>query len=294
MRKRDRYVWAAIFNLTWYCIVSLVLTANDKIVPDSLTVAWLPRGRQSLPCSPISRSKERTIEMKLQFNGKAYGMDGVYWCMQFVWWCFQQVDKSLFMDGGKTAPCGELMRWAQAHGQWVTTGYRPGDVLIYDFLGTSYKTDHCGICESVSGQYVTAIEGNTSNGNTGSQSNGDGVYRRKRKLSLLLGAYRPKYTDYRAQLQKRAGLEDKTMDYLAAYKYGADLIRKLATMKQFARFGQNSKGCVQRGHSLIHDNIFDNKTVPKHSETAQKFPLRPYLLRQNFGCWENEKTLKLQ
>ena len=40
MRKRDRYVWAAIFNLTWYCIVSLVLTANDKIVPDSLTVAW--------------------------------------------------------------------------------------------------------------------------------------------------------------------------------------------------------------------------------------------------------------
>ena len=180
------------------------------------------------------------------------------------------------------------------HGQWVTTGYRPGDVLIYDFPGTAYKTDHCGICESVSGQYVTAIEGNTSNGNTGSQSNGDGVYRRKRKLSLVLGAYRPKYTDYRAELQKRVGLEDKTMDYLAAYKYGSDLIRKLATMKQFARFGQNSKGCVQRGHSLIHDNIFDNKTVPKHSETSQKFPLHPYLLRQNFGCWENEKTLKLQ
>ena len=22
--------------------------------------------------------------MKLQFNGKAYGMDGVYWCMQFL------------------------------------------------------------------------------------------------------------------------------------------------------------------------------------------------------------------
>lgn len=37
--------------------------------------------------------------------------------------------------------------------------------------------------------------------------------------------------DYRATLQKRAGLEDKTMDYLAAYKYGADLVRKLATMK---------------------------------------------------------------
>ena len=85
-----------------------------------------------------------------QKYGKAYGMDGVYWCMQFVWWCFQQADKTLFMDGGKTASCGELMRWAQAHGQWVTTGYRPGDVLIYDLPGTAYKTDHCGICESVS------------------------------------------------------------------------------------------------------------------------------------------------
>ena len=30
--------------------------------------------------------------MKLQFNDKVYGMDGVYWCMQFVWWCFQQAD----------------------------------------------------------------------------------------------------------------------------------------------------------------------------------------------------------
>lgn len=37
--------------------------------------------------------------------------------------------------------------------------------------------------------------------------------------------------DYRAQLQRRAGLEDKTMDYLAAYQWGDDLIRKLATMK---------------------------------------------------------------
>ena len=53
---------------------------------------------------------------------------------------------------------GGQMRWAQAHGQWVAKSYRPGDVLIYDFPGTSYKTDYCGICESVSGQYVTAID----------------------------------------------------------------------------------------------------------------------------------------
>lgn len=37
--------------------------------------------------------------------------------------------------------------------------------------------------------------------------------------------------DYREVLKKRAGLLDPTLDYLAAYKYGSDLIRKLATMK---------------------------------------------------------------
>ena len=141
-----------------------------------------------------------------QKYGKAYGMDGVYWCMQFVWWCFQQADKTLFMDGGKTASCGELMRWAQAHGQWVTTGYRPGDVLIYDFPGTAYKTDHCGICESASGHYVTAIEGNTSSGISGSQANGDGVYRKRRTKAHIVGAYRPDY-------------EEDTMSYEDFKKY---------------------------------------------------------------------------
>lgn len=40
MRKRDKYVWAAIFNLTWYCVSVLVLSGFGKIVPDSLTVMW--------------------------------------------------------------------------------------------------------------------------------------------------------------------------------------------------------------------------------------------------------------
>lgn len=37
--------------------------------------------------------------------------------------------------------------------------------------------------------------------------------------------------DYAAQLKERAGLENATIQYLKAYKYGTDLIRKLATMK---------------------------------------------------------------
>lgn len=40
MKKRDKYLLAAIVNLLWYCVAALVLTACDKVVPDSLTVAW--------------------------------------------------------------------------------------------------------------------------------------------------------------------------------------------------------------------------------------------------------------
>lgn len=40
MKKRDRYLIAAIVNLWWYCVAALVLTAYDHAIPDSLTVAW--------------------------------------------------------------------------------------------------------------------------------------------------------------------------------------------------------------------------------------------------------------
>lgn len=40
MKKRDKYLLAAIVNLTWYCVAVLVLTAFGRSAPDSLTVAW--------------------------------------------------------------------------------------------------------------------------------------------------------------------------------------------------------------------------------------------------------------
>ena len=40
LKKRDKYVLSAIVNLTWCCVVVLVLSALGKTVPDSLTVAW--------------------------------------------------------------------------------------------------------------------------------------------------------------------------------------------------------------------------------------------------------------
>lgn len=40
MKKRDRYLIAAIINLTWFCLAVLTLATLDKTVPDALITAW--------------------------------------------------------------------------------------------------------------------------------------------------------------------------------------------------------------------------------------------------------------
>lgn len=40
MKKRTKFVIAAMFNIIWYTVVVLVLSYMDKTVPDALTVAW--------------------------------------------------------------------------------------------------------------------------------------------------------------------------------------------------------------------------------------------------------------
>ena len=116
-----------------------------------------------------------------EVSGSAYP-----WCAVFAAWVFDQAGVKLPV---RTASCGALMRAAKDAGCWVTKGYRPGDVVIYDFPGGA-ATDHCGIVESVDGTYISAIEGNTS---SASDADGGAVERRARKFSQIVGAVRPSY-----------------------------------------------------------------------------------------------------
>lgn len=127
--------------------------------------------------------------------GAEYGMNHNPWCVMFVWWCFKQAGASnLFYGGGKTALCSTLYNHHKAQGQAVSTAnLRAGDIVFFDFSGRKRDTSHVGIVESVGGSSVVTIEGNTASGNGGSQSNGDGVYRRTRAKSLISCAYRPAY-----------------------------------------------------------------------------------------------------
>lgn len=40
MKKRTKFVIAAMVNIIWYTVVVLVLSYKDKEVPDALTIAW--------------------------------------------------------------------------------------------------------------------------------------------------------------------------------------------------------------------------------------------------------------
>lgn len=128
----------------------------------------------------------------MQKYGAAYGYNGVPWCVIFVWWVFNKADASeLFYGGGKTASCSQYISWAKNAGQWITSGYKPGDIVFFDFDSTP-DADHVGIVESVTSTGLITIEGNTSA--SGSQDNGGCVMRKERAYKYVYGAARPAYT----------------------------------------------------------------------------------------------------
>ena len=108
--------------------------------------------------------------------GVWYGWNGQPWCMMFVQWCFAQAGLTL---PHRTASCSDMLSWYRKYQpERVVTVPQPRDIIIYNF-------GHTGIVESVAASTITAIEGNTSAGEAGSQSNGGGVFRRKRSKTLV-------------------------------------------------------------------------------------------------------------
>ena len=149
----------------------------------------------------------------VRYNTWYYGrevMGSAYpWCMAFVQWVFAQAGVKLPL---RTASCGQLMNAAKAAGCWVTTGFLPGDVVIYDFPGGA-ATDHCGIVETELPDYgVQSIEGNTSQ--SGSQSNGGQVCRKNRPSKYIVGAIRPEFDPEKEDAMTGKEIYDALQDYL--------------------------------------------------------------------------------
>lgn len=108
------------------------------------------------------------------------------WCMVFCQWVYDQADIKLPVH---TASCTTMMEAAKKHKCWVNNRHlQPGDLVLYNFKGQADVSTHCGIVKSVNGIKIEAIEGNTSIGN---DTNGGRVMLRNRKISQVLGAFRP-------------------------------------------------------------------------------------------------------
>lgn len=158
----------------------------------------------------------------VKYNTAYYGQEvwdgkagGKYpWCMVFIWWLFHQAEADgLFYGGKKTASCGTLMDYAMAHGQLVTSGYRPGDLLFLRFDKKRTRPEHVGMLKEAraNGTYIT-LEGNTG---LEDDANGGQVQQRVRYAWQVLGGYRPRYDT-----------EEKEEDEVVTYKYLKDVPEK--------------------------------------------------------------------
>ena len=117
--------------------------------------------------------------------------NGISYCDIFVTWVFWKEGLLDILPAGASyntdyrASKGGRIKKSQA---------RPGDVLVFDWNWSTRSTNHVGILEKVlpSGNFQT-IEGNTSVGSAGSQSNGGRVARRVRRPGQVRYVIRPRW-----------------------------------------------------------------------------------------------------
>lgn len=116
--------------------------------------------------------------------GEWSGYNGQPWCMSFVQWVYHQAGADL---PHMTASCGILLRWYQQNQpECIVKDPVPGCIVIFDWPGTAYTTDHTGLFVSQTGTQITSIDGNTSGGN---DSNGGWVQQRARAISYANPIY---------------------------------------------------------------------------------------------------------
>ncbi|MFE4355102.1 peptidoglycan-binding protein [Kitasatospora sp. NPDC056800] len=124
--------------------------------------------------------------------GRWYGLNNEPWCDMWISYCASASGNADVI--GRFAYCPSHVNWFKQRGQWSEYP-RVGAIVFYDWDGDGVA-DHVGIVESFTDTTITALEGNTSSGNAGSQSNGDGCYRRvrPRKVRQVLGYGYPAYS----------------------------------------------------------------------------------------------------
>lgn len=114
----------------------------------------------------------------------------IWWCMAFVSMVFDMAGEIDAIGGFSYNTDVTKSRMDEVD---IEDAQR-GDVVLFDWDDDG-RTDHVGIVEAnLGGGWLQTIEGNTSPSNAGSQSAGNGVYRRQRYYGIDC-VLRPKWSD---------------------------------------------------------------------------------------------------
>lgn len=183
----------------------------------------------------------------------------VWWCAIFVSWVFSQA--GIATQGLLPSyNCDQIRSRARAKGWVISSKYeaRPGDIVLFDW-GRDGSCDHIGIVEKNNGTYVTTIEGNTSSGTAGSQSAGNGVWRRTRAWGSVACVIRVPVAGAVSSpvvTQQTVQVRDKSKDLLAVdglwgystskalQAYGKTIVDGIVS-SQWVQWKPRLKACTQ-------------------------------------------------
>lgn len=172
------------------------------------TAAQVLKVAQSQVGIKESPAGSNNVKYNTWFYGHKVSGERYSWCSVFVDWCFWKAGGDKLFPHNSNAAFAQDEIVSKCHGKWVMKktgskstkllGFRKakaGDVVDFDFAHNDCYRRHIGIVLSKTGEYYKTIEGNTSAGSSGSQSNGGMVALRTRHYTEVCSIARPAYSD---------------------------------------------------------------------------------------------------
>lgn len=147
------------------------------------------------------------------FQHTTGGAAGDAWCADFAYACFLKAycnrlgfpaganshDQRVFMLAhademtartkiARTGYCPTVAQSAKIAGRFHNAAFTPspGDLVLFDFHAQG-EPHHVAFVRGLDCVNLLTTEGNTSSGNTGSQADGDGVFKRERGRGSIYG-----------------------------------------------------------------------------------------------------------
>lgn len=170
--------------------------ATNKIVVDPSLKNLKPVDRVLSVAKKYVDAKYKEGRNNDTIFGKWFGLNNQPWCAMFVSYVFAEAGLTNLVKNAQTskgfASCQYGMKWFAKHKQLVPVGKaQPGDIVFFQF-DSDPNADHVGIVVSNDGKgKLVTYEGNTAKDGAGSQTNGDGVYKKIRSYSSVMAVARP-------------------------------------------------------------------------------------------------------